>query len=106
MRVMSMDLPGGLVLGEDTVFTGALLQEIREHRSVDLRDMGNHTKISLMNLRYLEQMAYAELPAPVYVRGFLKEYARFLRLPDKQVADTYMSVYDKTLGRNQEVPPQ
>ncbi len=106
MKDIPTSLPEGLELNEETVFTGALLQEIREHRDVDLRDMSNHTKISLMNLRYLEQMQYEELPAPVYIRGFLKEYARFLRLPGKQVADTYMSVYDETLGGNEEAPEQ
>jgi flagellar biosynthesis protein FlhG len=101
---MPQTLPEGVELDEETIFTGALLHEIREHRSVDLRDLSNHTKISLMNLRCLEQMQYDALPAPVYIRGFLKEYARFLRLPDKQVADTYMSVYDESQRADEEVP--
>lgn len=101
-RDMPQTLPDGLEIDDDTVFTGAVLQEIREHRDVDLRDVSNHTKISLMNLRYLEQMQYKELPARVYIRGFLKEYARFLRLPGKQVADSYMSVYEESLGGDKE----
>ena len=95
-------LPDEVELNDDTVFTGKLLLEIREHRNVDLRDVSNHTKISLMNLRYIEAMQYEELPAPVYIRGFLREYAKYLHLPPKLVVDSYISLYEESLGGNEE----
>ena len=95
---MPTGLPPGLALTEDTVFTGDALQRIREHRDIDLRDISDHTKISLMNLRYIEDMEYDQLPAAVYVRGFLREYAKYLRLPGRQVVETYLAEYDRALA--------
>jgi cytoskeletal protein RodZ len=31
------------------------------------------------------------LPAPVYLRGFLQEYARLVGIDQRRVADAYMS---------------
>ena len=94
-------LPADVEMGPDTVFSGELLRRIREHKGVDLRDVSNRTKISVMNLRMMEEMRFDRLQAPVYVRGFLKEYARYLRLPEQQVVDTYMTTYREHLGREQ-----
>jgi len=44
----------------------------------------------LMNLRLIEDERFGELPAPVYVRGFLVEIAKYLRLPPRLIADSYM----------------
>ena len=95
---MPTSLPPGIALTEDTVFNGDALQRIRKHRDIELRDISDHTKISLMNLRYIEDMEYDQLPAPVYVRGFLREYAKYLELPDKQVVETYLSEYEGALA--------
>jgi len=92
------DLPPDLELDSDTVFTGDVLRQIREHKGVDLRDVSNRTKISVMNLRMMEEMRFERLQAPVYVRGFLKEYARYLRLPAQQVVETYMAVFAEHIG--------
>lgn len=83
-------LPPGLEIGPTTEFSGALLRQIREYKSLDLRDISTRTKISLMNLRFLEDERFSELPAPVYVRGFLFEIAKYLRLPPRQVVESYM----------------
>jgi flagellar biosynthesis protein FlhG len=91
-------LPPGVELGGSLVFTGDMLRSIREHKGVDLRDVGERTKISLMNLRYIEAMQFDQMQAPVYVRGFLREYAKYLKLPEKQVVDTYMEVHHRSLG--------
>ena len=95
---MPTGLPADITLRDDTVFTGDTLRRVRTHRDIDLRDISDHTKISLMNLRYIEDMHYDQLPAPVYVRGFLREYAKYLRLPAKKVVETYLAEYDRALA--------
>ena len=37
----------------------------------------------------------ARLPARVYVRGFVTQYAKFLGLPAERVADSYLQIYDR-----------
>ncbi len=72
------------------VLSGADLQRIRESRGVDLRRIANVTKIGTRFLEYIEEDRFALLPAPVYLRGFLQEYARAIGLEPKAVAKAYM----------------
>lgn len=75
---------------ENTVFSGQLLQMFREARGFDLREIADHTKIGMGYLHAIEQETYVDLPAIVYVRGFLVEYAKMLELNVPQVLDTYL----------------
>src|SRR5262249_11401740 len=81
-------------LGTDTEFTGELLRQVRESRGIDLEDISNRTKIHIGHLRSIENERFDILPAKVYTRGFLIEYAKALRLDPQQVARTYLKRYD------------
>lgn len=71
--------------------TGAELRRIREARGVSLRHIASVTKIGMRFLEYLEEDRFAFLPAPVYLRGFLQEYARLVGIDPRRAADAYMS---------------
>jgi cytoskeleton protein RodZ len=73
------------------VLTGADLRRIREARGVSLRHLAAVTKIGLRFLEYIEEDRFAFLPAPVYLRGFLQEYARLIGIEPRRAADAYMS---------------
>jgi flagellar biosynthesis protein FlhG len=86
----ALDLDLG-VEPEDGVYDGRTLRRIRLSRGIELEEISAVTKINETYLRYLEEDRYPDLPAPVYVRGFLREYARYLRLDPRRVTDSYMS---------------
>ena len=73
------------------VLTGADLRKIREARGMSLRHIAAVTKIGLRFLEYVEEDRFALLPAPVYLRGFLLEYARLVGIDPRRAADAYMS---------------
>ncbi len=77
-------------IGPETEFSGNLLRRVRESRDVELAEIAQHTKISLMYLAAIESENVRELPAFVYVQGFLKQYAQYLKLDANQVSKTYM----------------
>jgi flagellar biosynthesis protein FlhG len=77
-------------IGPDTDFTGALLRRVRESQGVELSEVSTRTKISRAHLEALEEEAFDRLPAPVYVRGFVSELAKYLRLDPSQVQRTYL----------------
>jgi len=77
-------------IGPDTEFSGTLLRKVRESQGVELGEIASKTKIARMHLGAIEEELYDELPAPVYVRGFLTELAKFLRLDPAQVQKTYL----------------
>jgi flagellar biosynthesis protein FlhG len=74
----------------ETQFTGALLRKAREAQGISLPDIASQTKISLLYLRAIEAEAFDSLPAPVYLRGFLMQIARTLRLEPVQVSKSYL----------------
>ncbi len=80
---------------DDGIFDGPVLRRIRLSRGIELEEISSVTKISESYLRYIEENRYVELPPSVYVRGFLKEYARTLRLDARRVTDSYMRRYEE-----------
>jgi len=65
---------------------GAWLRRQREMREITLREISDATKISLRYLEALEQERFDLLPAKVFARGFLRQYARYVGLdPDEAV---------------------
>lgn len=85
--------PPAPVITPETDFTGGLLRAVRESQGVPLKDVSNHTKIGTAFLRAIEEDDFAMLPAQVYVRGFVTELAKFLKLDPEHVARTYVRRY-------------
>ena len=75
-----------------------LLRQVREAMGIELREIAERSKIGMAYLQALEGEAYTKLPAPVYVRGFLAEYARILNLDLTQLKDTYLARYRAARG--------
>lgn len=73
-----------------TEYTGAFLRRIRESQGVELAEISARTKISLTHLRAIEEEQFADLPAIVYSRGFVRELAKILKLDPAQVDRTYL----------------
>ncbi len=78
---------------EDVVFSGAEIRRFRELAGVELRDVSEYTKISPGMLRMIEDEDFTHLPALVYVRGFVTEYAKYLRLDPNWVARDFLARY-------------
>lgn len=92
-RVPPEERPPMPEINPATVYTGSLLQKVREARGLELRDVSERTKISMAYLSALESESFRKLPAVVYVRGFLTEYAKMLGLDIGRVLETYLPRY-------------
>lgn len=73
---------------------GEELRQIREARGLRLDEVSQQTKISLSNLRFLEEGQFKFLPASVYVKGFLRTYAKILRIDADKLIRDYMAVFE------------
>jgi flagellar biosynthesis protein FlhG len=71
--------------------TGSALRVFREARGVSLAAIATASKVGVRFLEYIEQDRHGDLPAPVYLRGFLQEYARLVGIDPRRTADAYMS---------------
>ena len=70
-------------------FTGPFLKRIREYKQVDILRLAEMTKISKTYLNNIEEENFPGLPAPVYIRGFVYQYAKCLKLNPDLVATSY-----------------
>jgi flagellar biosynthesis protein FlhG len=91
------DLPPAPDITPDSEFNGALIRQVRESQGIELRDISHRTKVALPYLRAIEDEDFAALPAPVYVRGFVAELAKCLRLDASQVSRTYVKRFRRFL---------
>ena len=77
---------------------GSSLREARQRQNLDFPELEERTKIRPKYLRALEDERFDILPAPTYVRGFLRSYAEALGLDGQPFVDEYNSRF--TVGED------
>ena len=68
---------------------GEELRREREIRGISLKEIADATKISKRFLEAIERNDHRTLPAPVFTRGFVREYARYLGLNAEDMVNRY-----------------
>jgi cytoskeleton protein RodZ len=68
---------------------GEELRREREIRGISLKEIADATKISKRFLDAIEHNDHKTLPAPVFTRGFVREYARYLGLNAEEMVNRY-----------------
>jgi len=68
---------------------GERLRRVREESGLSLEEAEQAIQISKKHLQALEESNYNILPGQVYIEGFLKEYAQFLKVSQDFVIDLY-----------------
>jgi flagellar biosynthesis protein FlhG len=90
----SRGMPGDLAAFEEehdegAPWDGPRLRRARLLRGIEIEQLAASTKINPTYLRFLEDERFDDLPALVYVRGFVASYARQLGLDPELVARGY-----------------
>lgn len=88
---------------------GSSLRDARVRQGLDFPELEQLTRIRPKYLRALEDEQFDVLPAPTYVRGFLRSYAAALGLDGQPFVDEYNSRFavgeDDVVVRARRVPP-
>ncbi len=79
---------------EETDYNGAGLRRARLRRGLEIDQLASITKISPNYLRCIEEERYDELPAVVYVRGFVAASARALGLDPDEAVNRYVAHFE------------
>jgi transcriptional regulator with XRE-family HTH domain len=69
---------------------GELLKQERDAQGKTVEDVAKATKMSTLIIEALEADHFSVLPAPVYVKGHLRTYARYLGLNEDAIVDKYL----------------
>lgn len=85
---------------------GLWLRRQREVREIPLREVADVTKISLRYLEALEQDRFDVLPAPVFAKGFLREYARYVGLDADEVVNSFLIANGEIVESSDDAPEE
>jgi len=77
------------------VHIGEKFCEEREKRGCTLEEVSKATKIRSSFLLAIEKGEYKSLPSSTYVYGFVRNYARFLGLPEHETLALFKREYDE-----------
>jgi len=72
-------------------YDGVRLRRNRLFRGYEIDDISDVTKVNPSHLRNIEAENFGDLPADVYVRGFVTAYAQTIGLDPKIVVPSYMA---------------
>jgi DnaJ-class molecular chaperone len=76
-------LSKSLVSGED-------LRQLREALGINIVEIFEQTRISKITLERIEQNRYADLPAEIFLKSFLKSYAKILQIDAQRIVEGYL----------------
>lgn len=78
---------------EQVVAIGAVLMQARERRGLTTDEVASASRIPVHYIEALETEAFDDIPAPVYVRGFLRVYSRLLEIDSEPLLEELVSVW-------------
>lgn len=81
------------LIHKELEWRGVFIKRIREARRLSIEELADFTKISKKYLKAIEEEDYGKLPAPVYLRGFVIQLAKKLKIPSETVAAAYLARY-------------
>lgn len=70
---------------------GDEIRAARENTGFTLEQVSRETRVHISHLRAIEEMTPGLLGAPVYAKGYIKSYARFLGMDEQTTLDRYLS---------------
>ncbi len=83
---------------------GKHLQQERERKGLSLEAVSKVTRISVRNLEAMESDDFAALPAPLFIRSFLKTYAAVIGIDANKIIALY-ETQTGMIGVSSETPP-
>ena len=83
---------------------GGRLAEARKAQNLTTADVARQLKLSVWQVEALEAGGYQRLPGPIFVRGFIRNYARLVKLDPNELLHAAGDSLPQTVARP-ELPP-
>lgn len=82
-----------LEMDQEMEWKGSFIRRIREVYCITLEELADYTRVSKNYLVAIEEEQYKKLPAPVFLRGFLIQISKKLKLPQEKLITAYLNRY-------------
>lgn len=73
---------------------GQRLKDARVERQLTLEEISEATKIKVVFLENIENGEYGKLPSVTHAQGFVRNYAKYLGIPEKEILALFRREYD------------
>jgi len=93
----------------DQAFPVQDLKSLRESQGIQLKDIFEATRITVINLEAIETGRFGKLPAPVIARSFIRSYARSIGADEGKLLERYNRFLAESEGPSLEevlIPPK
>lgn len=84
---------------------GECLKKAREKNGLSLEQVASQTRIPESHLHALESEDFANLPAKVFVKGFVRSYAKVLALDEEETLQRFLEASDSFYAQVQPDSP-
>jgi len=74
---------------EDKLMPGNLLKAAREAQDISIEAVSKYLHLTVPTILSIEADYYEKMPAPVYVRGYLRRYAQFVKLDPEEILNAF-----------------
>ncbi len=85
---------------------GKYLKKAREKKKLSLEQIASQTRIQETHLRALESEDFANLPAKVFAKGFVRSYAKALGLDEEEALQGFLETSGTFYDQSQPEQPQ
>ena len=83
------------LIQETEIFRGETFKRVREIKDLSIDEVSKEICVRRVYLEAIETESFDKFPpAPIYFKSFLKNYIAVLQLPEQQVLEDYLRIYD------------
>ena len=86
-----------------SITVGQFLRKRREEKKVPLESVARFTLINLRRLEALEKDEFHLLTGEVFIRGYLRSYAKFIELNPEEVIAIYQGQIEAIRNQSQDI---
>jgi len=80
---------GGSVAADGYLSIGAQLGEARVKHTLTIETVANELNLDASIIEAIENDDHENLPAPIFVQGYVRSYARLVGLPEEELVASY-----------------
>jgi cytoskeleton protein RodZ len=98
------------VIKKPEISPGTVLRKAREENNLSIAHVADRLCLDIRVIEGLENDNYEKLPSTIFIRGYLRSYAKLLEIPEKSIIENFDRIHKpqepKTVTPTPKIKPQ